>query len=740
MNSEIIVETVLSSENSEVKGKVEKKGGKRIGYNYIILKSLKEHPKNDVVKCIYIKSFTDFGICVIKEGTAGELKDKHGRDIKDRLMWQKELHQLLQDKVRIPRYIGSFEENGNYYLAIEHIKGKTLGQLCREYGKELREGLITGNRLGLRFLSHLLKVIDLLDTLHKYEIVHRDITSANFIITPGGKAALIDMELSYSIRKQMPAPPYMLGTYGYMSPEQLAVATPTIKEDVFSIGAILLQTWTGLTPAKLTQAALEDLQKKVQFLIPDKLVANITLQCLHPIPEKRPELKEVFQTLSQYRSDLKRKIKREVQSPPFISKEQIKETIQAVINSLATSLLVDKEKGWFAEDPSERFKRANDKFQKRWFVSYHIGCTGVLYFLTKAHALGFDIETTRPYINRTLLSIEEKYINHIDDASPGLHFGTDGIAVCLAEAMHYRSIESNDKYLNWINSLLDKHTEIKGITRGIAGQGMANLIISSIASSEVIDARIHNYASHLLAKQNEDGTWVRRLDKKSDKKVISRGFSQGMAGIIYFLLEYTQHYNSQKCMPGIEHGLQWLIKNAVSNKSALEWHSSQGEKVAPSWCDGGPGIALAFMKAYAITKNLQYKEVATLALNIHSEKIFANNLSLYNGLGGIGHIYLEAYTLLQDEQWLKRAEWIAQLTMHLKRNHTKYGPYWQVVNEKQPVAGFMQGNSGILHFLLRYCYIDRIGSPMTPDPDNNPLKALPERYTFSQTQLLFPER
>src|SRR5687768_1680820 len=101
---------------NEVKGKVVKKSGKRIGYNYIILKSLKESQKNDVVKCLYIKSLTNFGICVIKEGTFGDSKDKEGRDIKDRLIWQKQLHELLQDKVRVPRLLGSFEENGNYYL------------------------------------------------------------------------------------------------------------------------------------------------------------------------------------------------------------------------------------------------------------------------------------------------------------------------------------------------------------------------------------------------------------------------------------------------------------------------------------------------------------------------------------------------------------------------------------------------------------------------------------------------
>src|SRR5688572_13039337 len=144
----------------ELKGKAVKKSGNRIGYNYIILCSLKESQKNDVVKCLYIKSLTNFGICVIKEGTYGDTKDRQGRDIKDRLMWQKQLHESLQDKVRLPRLLGSFEENGNYYLVLERIKGKSLYKACREAGKDLREGLITGNKLGLKFLDYAVQMIE----------------------------------------------------------------------------------------------------------------------------------------------------------------------------------------------------------------------------------------------------------------------------------------------------------------------------------------------------------------------------------------------------------------------------------------------------------------------------------------------------------------------------------------------------------------------------------------------------
>ncbi len=68
------VEEGLEQEQEQPKGKVEKKAGKRVGYNYIIVKSYKESQKNDVVKCLYIKSLTNWGFCVIKEGSYGDTR------------------------------------------------------------------------------------------------------------------------------------------------------------------------------------------------------------------------------------------------------------------------------------------------------------------------------------------------------------------------------------------------------------------------------------------------------------------------------------------------------------------------------------------------------------------------------------------------------------------------------------------------------------------------------------------
>lgn len=708
--------TILQSiaEEGDVKGKAIKKAGKRIGYNYIILKSLKKSQKNDVVKCLYIKSLTNFGFCVIKEGSYGDSKDKHGRDIKDRLIWQQQLHAQLQDKVRMPRLLGHFEENGNYYLVIERIKGKPLYNVCREKNGELRDGLLTGNHIGVTFVNYLIQIIDLLNTLHSHNIVHRDATSNNFIIMPNGRVAVIDMELSYSLQQHSPAPPFTLGTYGFMSPEQLKTETPTIKEDVFSAGAVLLQVWTGLSPQKITDAPWETLADKVHFFIPDKIFADTVLQCLHPDALLRPSLPVVFDALVQFRQDLQNKKSRPVTKPATYTKDQIATFIQHAIGSLVSPLLADENKGWFSEDNRNDTGRDKSKITKAWYASFSIGASGVIYLLNTARNLGYDTTGTEPFIIKALALIEEKYITRIQTVSPGLHNGASGIAVTLAASIRSGLIEAKPQYFEWINSLLNLDNQSLTFINGIAGQGMANLLCHDLLQIPITRDRFHNYAKILIEQQQNDGSWVYKKVKDKQKK--RQGFAKGVAGIVYFLLEYAQRYNDKEALASAEAGLRWLMKKAVHKTGKIQWRTDKNKELMHWWSEGASGIALAFIKAYICSDNptnkQQYKHYATGALLNLPKQMLDNNLSQLQGLSGLGEIYLEANNAFEEKEWLERADWIAQVIMHLKKEHPQYGPYWLVQNERQPTPDFMTGNSGVIHFLLHYCYSNQVGFPL----------------------------
>lgn len=698
----------------EIKGKAIKKAGKRIGYNYIIIKSLKESQKNDVIKCLYIKGLTNFGFCVIKEGTYGDTKDKYGRDIKDRLVWQQQLHAELQDKVRLPRLLGHFEENGNYYLVIERIKGEPLYKACRDKNGKLREGLITGTKTGLTFVNYLVQIADLLHTLHNHNIVHRDATANNFIIMPNGRVAVIDMELSYSLQNQSPAPPFQLGTYGYMSPEQLKTEIPTIKEDVFSAGAVLLQVWSGISPQKLTDAPIEALKEKIEFFIPDKAIANIVVQCLQPEATKRPTMQPVHDTLLQYHADLQNKIQRQITSPVFFSKEQIKQVLQKATNTLASPLLADENMGWFTEDLKAEANRDKKKINKVWYASFSKGATGVLYLINEARRAGLDTKASEPHILKALELIHLKYIGRIQTVSPSLHFGASGIAAILANCIREGLIEPETQFFEWITQLLDRDNQLFTYINGIAGQGIAYMLCNDFLQPNEVGERLDKYVDTLIQNQQKDGSWIYKEVKNKQNK--RQGFANGISGIIYFLLEYAQRYQSKKAQDSAEAGLQWLIKKGIRKDNNIQWRNNKNKELMHWWGEGTSGIALAFIKAYVCsahpTLKQQYKQYATGALLNLPKQTLDNNLSQLQGLSGLGEIYLEAYNAFKEKEWLERADWIAQVIMHLKKEHPQYGPYWLVQNERQPTPDFMTGNSGVIHFLLRYCYPDLVGFPL----------------------------
>jgi len=697
--------------NTKFNRKAEKKRGKRIGYNYIILESLKESKKNDVIKCLYIKSLTKFGICVIKEGTYGDTKDSSGRDIKDRLIWQKKLHEQLQNKVRVPRLLGSFEENGNYYLILEHIKGKSLYTIIGESNKELRQALKSGNKLWLRFLNYLLQIIDILQTLHRHHIVHRDITTNNIIIMPSGKVALIDMELSYSLQLEYPSPPFELGTYGYMSPEQRKAQKPTEMEDIFSLGAIMVHMWTGISPKKVTDEPPKETMHKVHFLIPDEELASIITQCLDPLAMNRPSLESIQSSIIKYKANFHEKKERQASNVITFNREQILDTCQQAIGTLISPILMD-EKGWFSDNQNQPNGDKNH-INKSWYASFNLGASGIIYLLSKAKKIGLNIEETKPYIARGIELVQERYITRIDNTSTSLHFGSHGIAASLSTAIKYGVLDINSQNTDWITKLLRRGENISlGIMHGISGQGLAHLICSSIITIPSSQEDLLFYVQHLIERQEKDGSW-KRTSSNNEKRIAS-GFANGVAGISYFLLEYGERYLSKEAVESAQRGLRWLIKNANSVKNCFQWTSSIASELSPSWCDGPAGVALCFLKAYTFFKEPLFKRYAVGALNNYSRNIINNNLSQCHGLCGLGEIYIEAFQTLQDDTWLDRAAWISQLVMHLKKQDNSQSPYWLVENEYHPTASFMTGNSGVLHFLLRRCYPDTLRFPLIP--------------------------
>ena len=141
------------------------------------------------------------------------------------------------------------EEDGVVYLAMEYVDGETLSARVRRGPLVPVEGLDIASQ-----------VADALTEAHERGIVHRDIKSANVMITSRGVAKVLDFGLAKFVsadahlglaatgtfEKTMAG--MVLGTVYYMSPEQALGRPVDGRSDLFSLGVVLYEMLTGRLP------------------------------------------------------------------------------------------------------------------------------------------------------------------------------------------------------------------------------------------------------------------------------------------------------------------------------------------------------------------------------------------------------------------------------------------------------------------------------------------------------------
>ena len=200
------------------------------------------------------------------------------------------------------------EDDGHFYAVMEYAAGQTLdhslaiGELSRDEVIRIATGIASG-----------------LSAAHQQGIVHRDIKPANILITDTGQVKILDFGLAkdrqpvelnddtVSAIDLKTQDGTILGTVGYMAPEQVVGKPSDARSDVFSFGVVLYEMLTGKRAFK-RDSAIETLsailREDVSFPsitaseTHDGLV-NIARRCLEKEPELRfKDLTGVVQLLS----------------------------------------------------------------------------------------------------------------------------------------------------------------------------------------------------------------------------------------------------------------------------------------------------------------------------------------------------------------------------------------------------------------------------------------------------------
>jgi serine/threonine-protein kinase len=124
------------------------------------------------------------------------------------------------------------------YLAMEYVQGNSL----REYFNR-------GTRFETRdAVSIMAQLLDALHYAHEQGVWHRDIKPANLIIMNNGKLKIADFGIARIDTSNLTQAGAILGTPGYMAPEQYSGDTVDWRADIFSAGVVLYQLLTGVRP------------------------------------------------------------------------------------------------------------------------------------------------------------------------------------------------------------------------------------------------------------------------------------------------------------------------------------------------------------------------------------------------------------------------------------------------------------------------------------------------------------
>jgi eukaryotic-like serine/threonine-protein kinase len=178
------------------------------------------------------------------------------------------------------------EDEGRPFIAMEYVEGQTLAELVALRGKLPSAEAAT---LGVQ-------VCAALAAAHAAGLVHRDVKPQNLLLSSDGALKLGDFGIAVGHEgTRLTLEGTVLGTVGYLAPEQARGEQVTAAADIYAVGAVLYELLTGEPPRGA--ATLADLGAEGGFDPPDvaarapaappDLVAVVT-ECLAVRPEDRP--------------------------------------------------------------------------------------------------------------------------------------------------------------------------------------------------------------------------------------------------------------------------------------------------------------------------------------------------------------------------------------------------------------------------------------------------------------------
>jgi hypothetical protein len=177
------------------------------------------------------------------------------------------------------------DADGLPFLTMEYVDGEDLASLLRRIGRLPSDKAVEVAR----------QICAGLAAAHEHGVIHRDLKPANVMIDGRGKVRITDFGLA-GVVGSFQEDESRAGTPAYMAPEQLAGKDASVQSDVYALGLVLYEVFTGkrafeaTTLAELRRAQEHSSPTSLSLLVKDidPIVERVILRCLEKDPAKRP--------------------------------------------------------------------------------------------------------------------------------------------------------------------------------------------------------------------------------------------------------------------------------------------------------------------------------------------------------------------------------------------------------------------------------------------------------------------
>ena len=187
----------------------------------------------------------------------------------------------LHEDVRIARQVSHpnvcrvydiGECEGRLFLSMEYVDGEDLAASLRRIGRPPEDRAIEITR----------QLCAALAAAHERGVVHRDLKPANIMLDGAGKVRVMDFGIA-TVGGEDPA---RVGTPAYMAPEQLEGHAATVRSDLYSLGLVLYELFTGRSAVAAATRPVTPPSEIVRSMHP--AIERAIMRCLDRQPDRRP--------------------------------------------------------------------------------------------------------------------------------------------------------------------------------------------------------------------------------------------------------------------------------------------------------------------------------------------------------------------------------------------------------------------------------------------------------------------